>query len=655
MKRWLTSALLGIIITLLHLLTSLSQVGDNIEPKALDLWSQLRGSKIAPQDIVLISMDEASYKNLNIPLSQAWPRKIHAELLNKLSTAGVKRVVFDVLFLDPGNDSKIDSTLSVAMSKVPTVLGTDSIIKDYSSASGSFKIEEVLLPHKPFLENAERAALVGFPEDDGFVRRFLTDRSAQTKNFNTLSEAAAGISNQDRNTLPGPRDFINYLGPKGTIPFISYYQAIDKDHPIPNDALKDKIVFIGLLLQTDVGPSQKDVFMTPFGRIFGTEIHATAALNLIHKDWIKRGSAWLEILTLSLVTFLLTTTLFALRPLWATVLFAGTLITWIIVGYMSFLNNIFIPGTLLVSIFLPITLLLSTLYYYFVTRKAELKLASAFELYVSPQMAKSVANNQKSLSLGGEKVWATAMFTDIQAFTSISENMPAEQVSAMLNAYFTEVMDVVFNNDGTLLKFIGDAIFVIWGAPVKINDHASKACQTALAIQKEVHRFNESKRFPPLLTRIGIHTGPMVVGNLGSSKRFDYTAIGDSVNLASRIEGINKFFGTYILISETVKKEVGGTFSSLVVGSIKVAGKDEAVTLYILLEDPLPESISKSWEEAIIKFKSQKWSEAETGFKSTESLPLLSKASKFYLKQIANYLKDPPPSNWQGDLSFIEK
>lgn len=630
-------------------------MGERIEPKSMDIWALLSGSRTPPEETLLVTMDEASYKNLNIPLNQAWPRKVHVSLLKKLEEAKVKRVIFDVLFIDSSDDKKTDQDLATAFGKVQTILGADSLIRDFSSASGSFKLEEMLLPYKPFLANASELGLIGFPEDHGFVRRFLTQRSSQTKGYLTLSEAGAEIQSS-KSVLPGPRDFIKYYGPAGTIPYVNYYQIIDPDKPIPANILKDKIVFVGLVLQTDIGPSQKDVFMTPFGRIFGTEIHATSALNLIHNDWIKRAPKWKEFLGLSLISLLITTSIFALRPLWGMIGFFITIFGWSSISYISYINNFFFPGLLLVGTILPFSLLTSVLYYYFVTRQAELKMVSAFELYLSPQMAKEVSANQKSLRLGGEKVWATAMFTDIQGFTSLSESMAPEKVSAMLNAYFTEVMDVVFKNDGTLIKFIGDAVFVIWGAPVKMNNHAEKACLTAIAIQEEVRRFNNSGRFPALNTRIGIHTGPMVVGNLGSAKRFDYTAIGDSVNLASRIEGINKYFGTQILITDDLKKEISGNFNTLSIGSIKVSGKDEAIKLYILLESSLSESLRTYWEQALNTFKNKNWSESTSLFSEIAlKYEPFKKAAEFYLNQIESFKKTPPESAWQGEITFLEK
>ncbi|MCB9030285.1 MAG: adenylate/guanylate cyclase domain-containing protein [Deltaproteobacteria bacterium] len=655
MTRWIIISLLSLIITVTHVLLFYSSWGDRIEPLAMDVWYQVRGSLEPPDGALLIAMDEQSYGVLDIPLNQAWPRSQHVKLLKRLAEVGAKRVIFDVLFLGESRSKETDKELAKAFALLPTVLGADSIVRDHSSASGSFKLEEVLLPYEPFLNAAETPALVGFPEDYGYLRRFLSKRSSLTKDFRTLSEAAAEI---DRKTsvLPSERDFVKFYGPRGTIPTYSYYQVIDPDKPLPEALLKNKIVFVGLVLQTDLGPAQKDIFLTPYGRIFGTEIHVTSTLNLLNQDWIVRLPKWAEALILGSITLLISLALLALRPQWGVLLLVGAIIVWVVASYLCFINDLFIPGTIMTTVIFPVTFLASTLYFYFVTRKAQLKMESAFQLYVSPEMAKSIAQNSKKLGLGGEKVWATALFTDIAGFTSITEDMPAEQVSAMLNAYFTEVMDVVFENQGTLIKFIGDAVFVIWGAPIQINDHALKACETAIAIDREVARFNASKRFPPLHTRIGVHTGPMVVGNLGSEKRFDYTAIGDSVNLASRVEGINKYFGTTILITDSVKKEIGGAIATLPAGAITVVGKKEVVELYMLFSSQPPKSVAENWGAGLEAFKDREWEKALQLLKdAAENFGILLKPLELYKAQIEQFSSEPPDEDWQGEIVFSKK
>jgi adenylate cyclase len=300
--------------------------------------------------------------------------------------------------------------------------------------------------------------------------------------------------------------------------------------------------------------------------------------------------------------------------------------------------------------------LVSALISYVSSRRAEESLRSAMSLYVSPDMVPRLQQEGGALKLGGEKMWLTAMFTDIADFTSITEEMPAERTSEMLNAYFTEVMEVVFKNQGTLLKFIGDAIFAIWGAPVKTQNHAELALQTAIAIDREVSRFNATQRFPALKTRIGIHTGPMLVGNLGSTKRFDYTAIGDSVNLASRIEGLNKYFGTTILFTEATRKDAGGFAGAVLMGSVRVKGRREAVPLYSLFDPPLEHPVREGWERAhsaFCKAHFDTFLRDAAELESRESR--LSTTLRLYREESRKYADTPPPQGWSGELDFDHK
>jgi adenylate cyclase len=226
----------------------------------------------------------------------------------------------------------------------------------------------------------------------------------------------------------------------------------------------------------------------------------------------------------------------------------------------------------------------------------------------------------------------------------------------MLNAYFTEVMDVVFANQGTLLKFIGDAIFAIWGAPIKMQNHAEMGIKTALAIQKGVERFNASKRFPPLVTRIGVHTGPMLVGNLGSKKRFDYTAIGDSVNLASRIEGLNKYFGTNILFTEATRRDVGGVADAVTIATVRVKGRREAVELLSVFEPGLPKETHETWKGALNHFRKAEFDRAKPLFeKIAEQEQRLAKSALLYLEHLAELSSTDIPVGWEGELDFDVK
>lgn len=652
MKRWMVVLIVGFVAAILHVQLLLSSIGDLLEPSGLDLWFNLRGSIEPPRDVVVVSLDEPSYKVLQVPLNEAWPRALHAELLEKLAEYGAKRVAMDIVFVGKGRDPAVDQRLAEAIKKIPTVLGVDHIRNDLQGT------EDLLEPEEFFLDNVETRALVQMPDDGGIIRRFFVKRFFLTKDIPTLCEAGAGKKAGDP-TLPKERDFIWYYGPRFTVDTVSYHEVLNPKGSLPKERFQNKIVFVGINLQTELGPAQKDSFKTPFyerGRIFGVEIQATAALNLLTNTWIRRSSKWIEGLGYFFLTWLVTSVLVYLKPQWGIVFLLGFAVLWATASYLSFLSGYFLPGVILVSAVLPLSYLGSTLGYYLVTYRKQQQVERAFQLYLSPDMAREMRNNPKGLELGGESVYATALFTDIAGFTEVTEQMTATQVSNMLNAYFTEVMNVVFEKNGTLIKFIGDAVFVIWGAPIKINDHAKLACETALLIHREVERFNASRRFPPLHTRIGVHTGPMVVGNLGSEKRFDYTAIGDSVNLASRVEGINKYFGTNIIITDVTKRELASALQPLTLGSIMVVGKKERIGIHTLFDQPISQELQEEWSKALSAFRNKKWVEARELLKSIELREIrLKGACQLYLEEIKIFEEDPPSDDWQGEVVFSKK
>ena len=659
MKRWVLVLLLSIITTVVHLLCGFFPFSEQFEMLSMDLWGAIRGRAEAPKSVAVVALDEQSFGNLNVPMNQAWPRSLHAELLQKLNEYGAKKVVFDILFIGGGSDPKGDKDFESSIKTMPVVLGADVGSREQTSSTGQYSYEEILEPYPKFRDAAEEIALVRLPEDRGYVRRFRGVRSLATENIPTLYEAAASVKPSDVGT-PSERDLISYYGPPGTIEIFPYHQVLNPPkNKFPPETFKDKVVFVGLILRTELGVGVKDAFRASLfhpSDMFGVEIHATATANLIEHHWIKRLSKWLEITLLLLATLVISIGIFALRPIWAGLLFIAAAVFWSIAAYVSFLGGFFLPGATLVGIILPLAFLGSTLGFYVVTRKSQQQVEKAFQYYLSPEMAKEMSKNKKGLSLGGESVFGTALFTDIVGFSEVTEKMLASEVSTMLNAYFTEVMDVIFENKGTLIKFIGDAVFVIWGAPIKVDDHARLACKTALAIQEGVKKFNASRRFPPLFTRVGINTGPMVVGNLGSAKRFDYTAIGDTVNLCSRLEGLNKYLGTPVLISDATKKELGSSsFAPFYLGLIGVAGKKECVGVNALFEESFASSVQEQWNLALNDFRARRWDDAESKFSELSKDPKLEKASKLYITRAKTFRTSPPDDVWQGEITFDQK
>ncbi len=623
--------------------------------KVSDQFLRLKGRKTPPPGVVVIAIDEPSYKELNVSFDKPWPRKLHAEMLNRLKEFGAKRVVFDVLFTGPSSDPEADNLFTAALAAMPTVVGVQSSVRYVTNQAGGYFLEDFDRPYEPF-RKASREALVGLHDKNGVIRNFPAYRTDQERSYPFLAQAGAGL--QTNAPFPSSRDLIRYYGPGRTIPIISYWEVLQNELPIAKDLIKDAVVYIGLLLRSDTGGAQKDSYYSPFGSpmIFGVEVHATLTANVLKEDWISRPSRGVEAGLQGLLSAGVAFAALSATPVVVAALVGALVIVWSIAGFVLLGQGVFLAGAATVIGILPAIVLVSALVSYVSARRAELSLRSAFSLYVSPDMVPKLQQEGGALKLGGEKMWLTAIFTDIADFTSISEDMPAERTSEMLNAYFTEVMEVVFKNQGTLLKFIGDAIFAIWGAPIKIQNHAELALQTALAIQREVEKFNASQRFPALKTRVGVHTGPMLVGNLGSSRRFDYTAIGDSVNLASRIEGLNKYFGTTILFSEATRKDAGGFAGAVSIASVRVKGRKEAVQLYTMFDPPLSADSLSEWNGALQAFGSAQFSVCQSGLEKVQARePRLATACTLYTKLSSKYLSAPPPQGWSGEVDFDEK
>jgi len=653
MNRLLKNVAWAALVALFHTGFFLLPWGQGLEMRFLDLWFNLRGEVSPPGEIVVVSMDEDSYGVLGFPLHQPWPRAAHATLLKRLASAGAKQVVFDVTFLDAGVSAEADDELAQAMRLVPTIIGADVVRgKEEHSEKQALK-----RPLDKFCE-AARVALVGLPKDGEKVRRFLLPTRTYSRDIindlPSLAAATCGTTNQ-----PGPRDLIRFYGGPRTFQKYSYYQVLETEVPLPPEKLRNKIIFVGLITQTELGKAEKDSFLTPFSRVgetSGVEIHATAAANLLQGDWIRRATASAEASLLACIAGLLTLALLYARPLPGAFIVLAYVAGWATVAYSSFLRGHFVPGAVLAVLVLPLTYTKATLTNYLIARLQQLRLERAFRFYLSPEMAREVAQNPEALQLGGQEVECTAMFTDIAGFTTVAERMKPTEVGQMLNAYFTEVMDAIFDNRGTAIQFLGDGVYALWGAPAKTSDHAALCCEAALAIRAEIERFNRSGRFPPLRTRFGINTGPVLVGNLGSKRRFDFTGIGDTVNLASRVEGLNKYFGTTILITDSTRAQVSAEVVSLKIGLIRAVGKTLPVGLHTLLSEPVSDGILAKWLEAWAGFVARDWNRAEALFSAVGEQELrLAKAVDLYREQIRAHRTIPPAVEWQGEIIFTSK
>jgi serine/threonine protein kinase len=294
-------ALLAILFSLLTLPISTTDLSGRIEDASIDSLFHWRGSIAPPQEAVVVAIDEQSYANLGVSFTSPWPRALHARLLNALTEAGAKLVVFDVLFSDSGSDGGADDELAEAMRRVPTILGAALGLSHKATMQGSFLLEEMIRPTPLFEEAAAGVGTIGFPLDTSRVRRFMTRRSEMFPEVSSLAEAVVRTLG-DAADLPRQRDLINFYGPSRTIPTISYETALRDIGKLPHNVFKDKIVFVGLGLLSSTGPSQRDSFETPYDEgLFGTELHATATMNILHRDWLTVASPVTHALALVVV------------------------------------------------------------------------------------------------------------------------------------------------------------------------------------------------------------------------------------------------------------------------------------------------------------------------------------------------------------------
>jgi adenylate cyclase len=303
-----------------------------------------------------------------------------------------------------------------------------------------------------------------------------------------------------------------------------------------------------------------------------------------------------------------------------------------------------------------------TIYRYLTEERERKKIRGAFSHYVSSSVVNEVLKNPEKLKLGGDMKELTVLFSDIRGFTTISEGLSPEEVHRLINEYLTAMTDIVFKHGGTLDKYMGDAIMAIYGAPVDQPDHAQKACDTALEMMQALSGLNAgwAKEGRPVIDiGIGINTGMMMVGNMGSEQRFEYTVLGDAVNLGSRLEGANKSYKTHILISEFTYDKVKNGFLCMEIDCVRVKGKTRPAKIYQLMGT---KEASASQAETIRYFhqglqfyKEQKWDKALEAFKTVSARDKGVYAAQLYMERIAALKSSPPPPEWDGICTMKEK
>lgn len=455
---------------------------------------------------------------------------------------------------------------------------------------------------------------------------------------------------------------VPYRGPYGTFPYLSLGEIYKRT--VPTDALAGKLVIIGA-----TAPGLLDLRATPVANVYpGVEVHANLMAGILDKKIPLRPKYEQEfdLAQMALIGLLLTWLLPKMKPFraWGLTLSFTALL---LVGNIMVWSKYAIAMPIVPTATLIFSLLLGYMGWgYLVESASKRQFSSLFGQYVPPELVEQMAADPTSYSMEGRNAELTVLFSDVRDFTSISEKLDAKQLSHLINEYLTEMSDIIRSQyQGTLDKYIGDAIMCFWGAPVAQPDHARRAVLAALAMIRRMREMEptliETYGFP-LHIGVGINSGTMTVGDMGSNVRRAYTVMGDNVNLGSRLEGLTKNYGVGIMVSESTRAAVPEIGYRLL-DRVRVKGKLIPIAVYepVGLIDALSDAIKERlamWQTALDAYFQQDWAHAKAVLAPLVGQSLWHNEDylyKVYLERIAHYEQDPPPADWDGVTTFTTK
>ena len=655
----------GILLVLLaSTLISFSRAGSTLADLSLDALFLVRDKQEAPTDLVIVAIDEPSFSSLG--LQWPWPRSLHGDLIKALTKAGARTIAMDIIFSEPTLAEEDEALAQAIQGHGNVLLGTD--IQTYRDKS--FVQQVTVKPLPQFLDQQNPASgFVNLPTDqDGFVRRV----KQSWNDLLPLSVAAAFRHHGSPIPLPSSNKdwIINFQGPPQTIKTVSYYQALSPDYFLPSGFFKDKLVFVGLMVQTsvDAASMRPDYFPMPFSRqeggyMAGVEVHAQAAHAFLQQRMIRRALPVSAIFLGIFAALIFAPLFFRLTVLQAGGVTAGWLALLVMVSY-SLLHQRFL-FLAFSDLFLPVAG--CSLFGYFCNYYEQMRekkfISGAFSAYLAPTIVKQLLENPKRLQLGGEEIEASVMFLDIAGFTSISEKMSAPELISFLNRIMGSISKTVFETDGMVDKYIGDAVMAVWGVPFSYPGHARNACAATLTIRKafsDLNRQNLEHGLGVVGYRIGVNSGLMVAGNVGGEHHISYTVVGDNVNLASRLEGVNRQYGTTIIISQETAAKLDESFVLRELDTIQVKGKDEPATIFELqgMADEVSAEQRKAnecYHQGLEHYRGMDWEMAVALFNQALAINSDDRPSQVMLQR-CHLLRDaPPPSGWNGVYRMTSK
>lgn len=697
------------------ILLSFSSPVNNLKLNVVDQLYEIRGPvAIEDSSVVIVSISQQA--DQEIPYKYPWPTNLHAKLVEHLNEAGAKVIGFDVIFDQRDNYSLTNDTLFAgAIKKYGNVILGGSIQHEKQNRGrGSSSISTTFVRPNEVLQSANKnpVGIVRSTKDaDAKIRQYILDMAYNDERYLSLGlELLAFFNDMDKQNIDksaekltfGPYSIplyssnlmtINYFGGPGTFPRFSYETVIDDSTIVlasedssfqinsfsdPRFGLKqsgvfeDKIVLIGATM-----PELNDLHSTPFADqniMPGVEMHANAIQTILSGKYIYYVPPGINLLVLLGLIILAVLGVRNTSGFWgfALYLIAGACVTAAVLG--GFLWFRYVLDFVSMMTALTVGYISMQSYEYVIEQREKRRIRGLFSSYVSPAVVEEMVAHQEEPKLGGDEIYITAFFSDIESFATISEQLPAEQLVKLLNEYLSAMTNILTEHDGTLDKYIGDAIVAFFGAPVPQEDHAYKACVVSQLMQQKLTELqskweNDDEQWPELVqhmrARIGINTGTIVTGNMGSESRFNYTMMGDDVNLASRCETGSKQYGIYTMVTAATKEEAqqyGDRCVFRLIDRIVVKGRTQPVDVYEImgLRDHLSEQqfeCKEHFEKGIEAYRNRQWDAAHQFFERSLELEQAvtndqnsnrTNPSAIYLDRCKRMKENPPDKHWDG-------
>ncbi|MBO6218070.1 MAG: adenylate/guanylate cyclase domain-containing protein [Treponema sp.] len=650
------------------------------ENKAYDTRMALSSVHFSPSEeisLVLLDQESLDWAKSEFGWGWPWPREAYAKMVDYFNRAGAASFAFDMIYSEPSVYGEQDDEKFAESSKnfgrvIQTVF--------YENKESE--------PTLPILALRDSAALLGNVssslDSDRVARRNPVEPSKNGEYGLSISSYLVKNGTLDFDSIPRARQggmYIRYA--KDLNQFVPYSakqilqseilieetetnalqeaRSEQGENFIPPEQFKDSYIFFGLY-----APGLFDICATPLSATYpGVGVHLCQLDTILQENYLRDVPIFVTILLVLLCVFggfLLGSSISQARivSLVVKTIFAfAVCVTYIVISYAVFVAGYILPVVTVVFAFL-LSYITAIFEGYMTEGHQKRYLKAAFKQYLSPAVIENLIANPEKLNLGGEEREITAYFSDVQGFTSISEKLTPKELTDLLNNYLSAMTDIILAHGGTIDKYEGDAIIAFWGAPTKQEDHAKRAVDAALACQKKLADMQKELTEvtgKPFVQRIGLNTGTAVVGNMGSRSRFDYTMMGDTVNLASRLEGINKQFGTYTMCSKATMESAlshGCEYKFRPISNIAVVGKKEGVQVFVpMTNEEFDESTEsrKVYDEAYSLFVKGDFAGAKAKFSSNSendapSVKFIDKCEK---------LIQNPPENWDGILRATEK